>query len=266
MRRAGVRGRMDPQAEAKRAAAEAACELVKDGMTVGLGTGSTAVFAVRRLGEMHAKGTRIRGVPTSEATATLAREVGIPLVDVNDVETIDVTLDGADEVAPRFDLIKGLGGALLREKIVASLSQKVCIMVDPTKIVAKLGTRSPLPVEVVPFGWKTVERRLLREGMRPQLRTKDGKPVLTDNGNHVLDVHFPNGIEGARVLEEHINNIPGVVENGLFVALATHVVVGEASGPRWLEKPKVPGATPAKDKLAPDDPITLSKLAKGRGH
>lgn len=257
---------MDPQEASKRAAAEAACELVKDGMTVGLGTGSTAVFAVRKLGEMHEDGHRIRGVPTSEATAKLAREVGIPLVELNDVESVDVTLDGADEVAPRFDLIKGLGGALLREKMVASISQKVVIMVDATKLVPKLGTRSPLPVEVVPFGWKAVEKRLMREGMRPQLRVKEGKPFVTDNGNHVLDVHFPNGIDGARVLEEHLNNMPGVVENGLFVALATHVVVGEPGAPRWLEKQKVPGAAVVKDKMAPDDPVTLSRLSKGSGH
>jgi len=255
---------MDPQAAAKRAAAEAACEHVKDGMIVGLGTGSTAAHAVRHLGALAKAGVRIRGVPTSEATAKLAREVGIPLLDINDVETIDVTLDGADEVAPKFDLIKGLGGALLREKVVASISQKVVIMIDEGKVVQKLGTRAPVPVEVLPFGWRHVERRLLREGMRPMLRAKDGRPVLTDNGNLVLDLQFPNGIEGARVLEGHLNNIPGVVENGLFIALATHVVVGdEKGGHRWLDKAKPP--MPAKDKLAPDDAVTLARLGRGKG-
>ncbi len=221
---------LSPQDAAKKAAAEAACKHVRDGTIVGLGTGSTADFAVRHLGERVKEGLRIRGVPTSLKTERLAREVGIPLVDLNEVEAIDVTIDGADEVDPKLDLIKGLGGALLREKIVASLTARQVIVVDPSKIVPKLGTRSPLPVEVLPFGWAVVERRLRKEGHHPTLRQKEGKPVLTDNGNLVLDVRFPEGIADAARLERDLNNVPGVVENGLFLGMTWRVVVGEADG------------------------------------
>lgn len=221
---------MTPQDAAKKAAAEAACRHVRDGTIIGLGTGSTADFAVRHIGELVQKGLRIRGVPTSLKTERLAREVGIPLVDLDDVEEIDVTIDGADEADPALDLIKGLGGALLREKIVASLTKRQIIVVDPSKLVPKLGTRSPLPVEVLPFGAKVVERRLVREGHHPTLRVKDGKPVVTDNGNLVLDLHFPQGIEDPRRLERDLNNVPGVVENGLFLGMTWRVVVGEADG------------------------------------
>jgi len=221
---------MTPQDAAKKAAAEAACAHVRDDTIVGLGTGSTADFAVRHLGERVRQGLRIRGVPTSLKTERLAREVGIPLVDLNEVESIDVTIDGADEVDPQLDLIKGLGGALLREKIVASLTKRQIIVVDPSKIVPKLGTKAPLPVEVLPFGYKVVERRLLRDGFHPALRSKNGEPVLTDNQNVVLDVLFPEGISDARALERTLNTIPGVVENGLFLGMTWRVVVGEADG------------------------------------
>lgn len=221
---------LSPQDAAKKAAAEAACKHVRDGTIVGLGTGSTADFAVRHLGERVKEGLRIRGVPTSIKTERLAREVGIPLVDLNDVEAIDVTIDGADEVDPQLNLIKGLGGALLREKIVASLTARQVIVVDPSKIVPKLGTRSPLPVEVLPFGWAVVDRRLKKEGYHPTLRQKEGKPVVTDNGNLVLDVKFADGIADPARLERDLNNVPGVVENGLFLGMTWRVVVGEADG------------------------------------
>lgn len=221
---------MNPQDAAKKAAAEAACAHVREDTIVGLGTGSTADWAVKHLGERVKQGLRIQGVPTSLRTEKLAREVGIPLVELNDVESIDVTIDGADEVDPKLDLIKGLGGALLREKIVASLTKRQIIVVDPSKLVEKLGTKSPLPVEVLPFGAKVVERRLLQEGYQPTLRVKDGKPVVTDNGNLVLDVKFAQGIHDARALETRLNTTPGVVENGLFLGMTWRVVVGEADG------------------------------------
>ena len=221
---------MTPQEAAKKAAAEAACAYVEDGMTVGLGTGSTADHAVRYLGERVRQGLRLRGVPTSVRTEKLAREVGIPLADLNDVESIDVTIDGADEVDPKLDLIKGLGGALLREKVVASITRRQVIVVDPTKLVQRLGTKSPLPVEVLPFGWRVVERRLRADGLHPALREKEGKPVVTDNGNLVLDVRFPDGIHDARALEARLNNVPGVVENGLFLGMTWKVVVGHPDG------------------------------------
>src|SRR5438552_618208 len=198
---------------AKRAAAEAACAYVKDGNVVGLGTGSTADHAVKHLGELAQKGLSIRGVPTSVRTAELARKVGIPLVEPDEVELIDVTIDGADEVDPRLDLIKGLGGALLREKVVASITRRQIIVVDPSKIVDRLGTRSPLPVEVLPFGAEVVKRKLAVKGLAAHLRAKDGKPFVTDNGNLVLDIRFEHGIPAPHSLERDLNNIAGVVEN-----------------------------------------------------
>lgn len=221
---------MTPQDEAKRIAAEHACRYVEDGMTVGLGTGSTADFMVRHLGERVAKGMRIRGVPTSLKTEELARKVGIPLATLDEVDHIDVTIDGADEVDPKLDLIKGLGGALLREKVVASITRRQVIVVDPSKIVPRLGSRSPLPVEVLPFGASVVAKRLKARGLDPRLRVKDGKTFVTDNGNHVLDVHFADGIADARAMERDLNTTPGVVENGLFLGITWKVVIGEAGG------------------------------------
>lgn len=219
-----------PQDAAKKAAAEAACAHVREDTVVGLGTGSTADYAVKHLGQRVKDGLRIRGVPTSLRTEKLAREVGIPLVELDEVEEIDVTIDGADEVDKNLDLIKGLGGALLREKIVASLTKRQIIVVDPSKLVEKLGTRSPLPVEVLPFGAKVVERRLLKLGMKPTLRVKDGKPVFTDNDNLVLDVRFADGIGAPQKIESELNNVPGVVENGLFLRMTWRVVVGDPEG------------------------------------
>lgn len=215
---------------AKRAAAEAACAYVEDGMTVGLGTGSTADFAVKHLGERVAKGFRIRGVPTSHRTEELARKVGIPLATLDEVAAIDVTIDGADEVDPRLDLIKGLGGALLREKVVASITERQVIVADASKLVERLGTRSPLPVEVLPFGASVVARRLQARGLDWHLRVKDGRTFVTDNGNHVLDVRFADGIADARKLEAELNTTPGVVENGLFLGMTWKVVIGESDG------------------------------------
>lgn len=222
---------MNEQDLAKKAAAEAACAYVESGMTVGLGTGSTADFAVRHLAaRMRSEGLRIRGVPTSIRTEALAREMGIPLATLDEVEALDVTIDGADEVDARLDLIKGLGGALLREKVVASITKRQIIVVDPSKLVSRLGEKAPLPVEVLPFGAKVVERRLRASGYQPTLRVRDGKPVVTDNGNLVLDTRFPKGIADARALERELNTIPGVVENGFFLGMTWKVVVGESSG------------------------------------
>lgn len=221
---------MDAQTQAKRIAAEHACRYVEDGMTVGLGTGSTADYAVKHLGERVAKGLRIRGVPTSHRTEELARKVGVPLATLDEVDHIDVTIDGADEVDPELDLVKGLGGALLREKVVASLTRRQVIVVDPSKLVHALGTKSPLPVEVLPFGASVVARRLRERGLDPRLRVKDGKTFVTDNGNHVLDVHFAHGIDDPRTMERELNNTPGVVENGLFLGMTWKVVVGEPDG------------------------------------
>ncbi|HVL48983.1 MAG TPA: ribose-5-phosphate isomerase RpiA [Candidatus Thermoplasmatota archaeon] len=229
---------MDQDA-AKRRAAWKACEFVESGMVVGLGTGSTAAHAVKRLGERAKNdGLRITGVPTSLATERLAREVGLPLATLDDVDRVDLTIDGADEVDPKLDLIKGLGGALLREKIVASVTARQIIIVDATKIVPKLGTKAPLPVEVLPFGQAAVKRALEARGWKVELRRRDGKPFVTDNGNLVFDVRFAEGIEDAAALEREVNTIPGVVDNGLFVGRTWKVVVAEADGStRILSRP-----------------------------
>lgn len=215
---------------AKRAAGEAACSYVKDGHIVGLGTGSTAEYAVKHLGELVQKGLTIRGIPTSLRTAQLAKQVGIPLVELEDVEAIDVTIDGADEIDPRLDLIKGLGGALLREKIVASITRRQIIIADAGKLVDRLGTKSPLPVEVLPFGASVIKRKLEAKGLHSSLRVKDGKPVITDNQNLVLDIKFEHGIPSPATLERDLNNMPGVVENGLFLSLTWKAIIGQSDG------------------------------------
>jgi ribose 5-phosphate isomerase A len=222
--------------EAKRQAALAGIESVKDGMVVGLGTGTTAAIAVRLLGERVRGGLSIQGVPTSEATARLATEVGIPLVDFESIWGIDLTLDGADEVDPDLNLVKGGGGALLREKIVAAASKELLILVDPTKLVPRLGEHFPLPVEVTQFGWQQTARHLAAVGAQPKLRTVGARPVTTDNGNWILDCRFPGGIDNPGRTESAIDRIPGVVESGLFVNMTRRVIVGQPDGAREMQK------------------------------
>lgn len=221
---------MDPREDLKRRVGYAAADLVADGETVGLGTGSTAVHMVRRLGERVKEGLRIRGVPTSLATEKLAREVGVPLVSLDDVAAIDITIDGADEVDPALDLVKGLGGALLREKVVASITKRQVIIVDASKLVDQLGTKAPLPVEVVPFAAPVVARRLAARGWKGEVRRKDGAEFRTDNGNLILDVQFGGPILDARRVEADLHAMPGVVETGLFLGMTERVLVGEADG------------------------------------
>ena len=217
--------------EMKKAAAEKAVETyVEDGMTVGLGTGSTAYFVVKRVGELVAGGWKLRCVATSEETERLARECGIDVCSLDDVDAIDVTIDGADEVAPGNQLVKGLGGALLREKIVASASVSEVIVVDDSKIVEKLGTKAPLPVEVLRFGHTKTAYALKRQGCEPVLRMKDGKPFVTDGGNYIYDCRFPDGIEKGFFLQSAIDSIPGVVECGLFLNIASAVFVAHPDG------------------------------------
>ncbi|MDZ4803956.1 MAG: ribose-5-phosphate isomerase RpiA [Candidatus Eisenbacteria bacterium] len=220
----------------KRQAATLAIESVLDGMIVGLGTGSTASWAVRLLGERVAKGLTIQGVPTSEATARLAREVGIPLVDFESIWGIDLTLDGADEVDSDLNMVKGGGGALLREKIVATASKELIIMVDPAKLVPRLGEHFPLPVEVTPFGWQQTARHLAAVGAQPKLRMTGARPFETDNRNFILDCRFPGGIENPGRTEFDIDRIPGVVESGLFVRMTRCVIVGYPDGARAMRK------------------------------
>jgi len=216
----------------KEAAGRAAAELVRDGMVVGLGTGSTVRFVLERLAErVRDERLAVRGVPTSLDTERRARALGIPLIALDDVEAIDLTLDGADEIDPRFDMIKGGGGALLREKVVASLSKREAIVVDRSKVVERLGLRFALPVEVVPFARAAVARRVAALGAAWTLRMRDGQEVaLTDNGNEILDCRFPGGIADPAGLEHALDRIPGVVESGLFVGLAHVLLVGGEDG------------------------------------
>ncbi len=223
----------------KRRAAERAAEWIRDGMTVGLGTGSTVRHLLDHIAERRAAGEwgSIAGVPTSEQTAARARELGIPLRTLDEAPEVDLTIDGADEVDAELRLIKGLGGALLREKVVATASRRLVIIVDESKMVAKLGTRSPLPVEVDPFG-AAIQPPFLRSlGAEPALRPgADGAPLVTDGGNLIFDCRFPEGISDPEGLEARLDGRVGVMENGLFLGLASAVVVAGADGVRTVER------------------------------
>ncbi len=214
----------------KQAVAQAAAKEVKSGMVVGLGTGSTTAFVIEYLGNRLKSGelTDVVGIPTSFQASVLAKQFGIPLVTLDDVEIIHLAIDGADEVDPQKVLIKGGGAAHTREKIVDGLAEEFLVVVDSSKLVTELGSTFPVPVEVLPMAISPVMRALSKLGGEPVLRMgvkKDG-PVITDQGNMVLDVKFAS-IPNPTTLETTINNIPGVVENGLFVGLASRIFVGE---------------------------------------
>jgi ribose 5-phosphate isomerase A len=213
----------------KQLAAQRAVDFVSDGQTVGLGTGSTAAFAIQGLAARIQTGLKIRGVATSLQTENLARRLGIPLLDFNDVSKLDITIDGADQIDPNFDMIKGGGGALTREKLVARISDVEVIVVDQSKQVVTLGGGFPVPVEVVPFGWRLAARLLSDLGSVPRLRETGGTPVVTDNGNWIIDSDFGR-IEDPPNLEKHIKLLPGIVESGLFIGLADVMVVGSEEG------------------------------------
>jgi ribose 5-phosphate isomerase A len=211
-----------------------ALELVRDGNIVGLGTGRAATVFIRALAARVKDGLSIRGVPTSEETARLAAELGIPLVGL-DVGPIDVTVDGADEVDPQLNLIKGYGGALVRERIVAAASRMQVILVDSSKLVPKLGTRGRLPIEVIPFALPLCVRRLKELGYPPTLRLVDGKPFISDNGNMILDCAI-GPIEAPAALDNAIRMIPGVVGTGLFLGTAHSVLVADGGTVRELTR------------------------------
>lgn len=220
------------QNAAKQVAGEAAAALVEDGMRVGLGTGSTTAFALKALGRrIKEDGVSIVGTPTSFAAEQLARAVGIPLATLDDLEALDIALDGADEVDPALELIKGRGAAHTREKVVASLAKRFVVLADPSKLVTQLGTKSPVPVEVVPMAATPVMRALERLGAAPKLRMgqqKDG-PVISDQGLWIVDAFF-EGIGNPNALNHQIHAIPGVLDHGLFIGLATDVLIGSADG------------------------------------
>jgi len=225
-------GELSPIDKAKFVAAKRATDYVESGMRVGLGTGSTAAWLVRCLGEMvREDGLKIKGVPTSTRTAELARDVGIEVISLDEAKWLDVTIDGADEFDPDQNLIKGGGGALLQEKIVATASDRMVVIADVGKEVEHLGT-FPLPIEVIPFGWQTtqalVEETLVSMdvlGRNSTLRMNGEVPFITDEGNHILDLHL-NRIGNPRQLALVLNQMPGVVENGLFIDICDSVVIG----------------------------------------
>ncbi len=212
----------------KKMAAERAVDYVKDGTVVGLGTGSTVYYALLKLGERVREGLDIVGIPTSRRTEEIARQQGIELGDINDYPEIDLTIDGADEVDAELNLIKGGGGALLREKIVAHATSFEIIIVDERKISRVLGS-FPLPVEIVPYGWKRTVKVLASQGCTPSLRMNDTSPYITDNGNYIVDCAFGR-IEDPAGLEERLLRIPGVVEVGLFVGMCDLLIIGRDGG------------------------------------
>ena len=227
---------LSPIDKAKFVAAKRACDYVESGMKLGLGTGSTAAWLVRCLGELvRDEGLKIKGVPTSSRTAQLARDVGIEVISLDEAKWLDLTIDGADEYDGALNLIKGGGGALLQEKIVATASDQMIVIADVSKKVETLGA-FPLPIEVIPFGWQTskalVEEALVGMdvlGATSSLRMNGQTPFITDEGNNILDLH-QNRIGNARQLSLVLNQIPGVVENGLFIDICDIVITGYGDG------------------------------------
>jgi ribose 5-phosphate isomerase A len=223
----------------KRAAALRAIDEIEDGMVVGLGTGSTAAFVVEGLAARVTAGLRVVGIPTSERTAAQARRLGIPIATFAEHQRLDLTIDGADEVQlGTLDLIKGLGGALLREKIVAAASDRLIIVVDQEKLVDQLGEHTPVPVEVTQFGWQATAVALAKLGCVPERRYATGEqPYLTDGGNHILDCRF-GPLADPGVIEQNIAMTVGTVENGLFVGRTSVVVVASMTGVEVLVPPE----------------------------
>jgi ribose 5-phosphate isomerase A len=211
----------------KEAAARASLRFLRDGQVVGLGTGSTAAFFIRLLGEQVRNGLRIRGIPTSVRSKELALSLGIPLTTLEECQEIAVTVDGADEIDPKLRLIKGGGGALLREKVVASATRQLVIVADATKRVSVLG-KFPLPVEVIQFAQALVAKRIAALGAEVRLRVENGKPFVTDENNHILDCHFGE-IPDADGLARQLSDMPGVVEHGLFIGMASTVLLAKRS-------------------------------------
>ena len=217
----------------KRAAGEKALELVQDGMLVGLGSGSTARYFTEGLGRLVAEGMRVRGVPTSRATAELAASLGIPIV-TELLGQLDLAVDGADEVDPALNLIKGRGGALFREKLVAAASKRFVVVVDESKLVKQLGAGVLLPVEVLPFLWRSTAERLTGLGMSLVVRGGEETPYVTDNGNLVLDLTVAGGIKNPEALAVELKKVTGVVEHGLFVGMTDTVIAAGPEGPRAI--------------------------------
>ena len=221
----------------KREAAARAVLIVKSGMRLGLGTGSTISHFLDLLAERLENGEveGVSGVPTSLTTADRSRELGIPISELHELAPLDLAVDGADEIDPDLNLIKGLGGALLREKMVAAQARHFVVIADESKLVGRLGERAPLPVEVVPFAWQLHLAALTGLGARPVLRVDELQvPLETDNGNYILDCHFDGGIDEPETLDDALRGQPGIVETGLFIGMTSEAFVATATGVRHL--------------------------------
>ncbi|GIO24815.1 ribose-5-phosphate isomerase RpiA [Oceanobacillus sp. J11TS1] len=226
---------MNTQDQLKKAVGEKAASLVKDGMKVGIGSGSTVYWLVRALGErIQKEGIHIEGIPSSIQTEEWAKEFGVPLTDFATTKELDVTIDGSDEVDPDFQLIKGGGAALFREKIIAQAAKELIIIVDQSKLVEQLGAYA-LPVEILPFAWERTAYEIEKLGCVPALRLKEGKPLVTDNGNYIVDCPFEK-IKDPAELDQKLQKIVGVVETGLFINMATSVIIGSPEGVSMKEK------------------------------
>ena len=223
----------------KAQAAQKAVEYIREGQILGLGTGSTVHHFLTALGARVQNGLRIRGVPTSQATATYATQLGIPLLGNDEPWEIDVAVDGADQVDPQLNLIKGGGGALLREKIVARAARQFIVIVDDAKQRPHLGLPFPLPVEILSFGWRTTQRHLEKMGWPAPRREQAGQPFVTDNGNYIVDIHIPQ-IADPVSLETSLLLLPGVVECGLFVHMTSLVITGTDQGALLSQAPNRP--------------------------
>jgi ribose 5-phosphate isomerase A len=221
--------KMLTQEQIKQLVAKQAARLVQNNMTVGIGSGSTIYWLIMELGNLVKNGLFFRAVPTSKKTAALAAGQNIPLAELNAVESIDITIDGADEIDPRLQLIKGGGGALLQEKMVAAASRELFILADHSKLVQQLG-KFPLPLDVIPFGWKQVQRHIRETyNIEATLRMQHDQPFITDHGHYILDCPFQH-IEQPDELTYELNTIPGVVDNGLFINIADMALIGFPDG------------------------------------
>lgn len=219
--------------ELKRVAGEKAAEYIKDGMILGLGTGSTAYYMIKKVGELIQNGMNLKAVATSRSTENLAKELHIPLVEIDEVDRIDLCIDGVDEIDRNFNAIKGGGGALFREKIVANLANEVIWIMDDSKLVDSIGA-FPLPIEVLPYGYTQVIKKLKTYSLNPKLRRKSDNIYITDNGNYIVDLHIGKPIDIIDVSEK-VNGIIGVLETGLFINMCKYIVVGTNNGAEVIE-------------------------------
>lgn len=219
--------------EQKKLAGQKAAEYIKDGMTLGLGTGSTAYYMIKRVGELVENGMKLKAVATSKDTAKLALELHIPLVQIDEIDKIDLCIDGVDEIDKHFNAIKGGGGALFREKIVADLADEVIWIMDESKLVEKIGT-FPLPIEVLPYGYKQIILKLKKCFLNPVVRMKSNSFFITDNGNYIVDLHIGSPMD-INAVKNKLSRITGILETGLFINMCKRIVVGTKSGVKVIE-------------------------------